>query len=66
MSIPDNYSRWQQHDDECEEWLASRPLCDWCGKRIQDDFLFNIDGTLFHAECAELEFKKPTEDFLDA
>jgi hypothetical protein len=64
MVIPDNYSQWEAHEREQEAWLEKRPVCSYCGEPIQDDELFDISGELYHIECAELEFKKCTEDYI--
>lgn len=36
-----------EHDREAAEWLASRPVCVFCGEPIQDDFYYDFgDGSL--------------------
>ena len=65
MVIPDNYSQWKAHEREQEFWLARRPVCSFCGEPIQDDELWEINGELYHTECAECEFKKCTEDYIE-
>lgn len=65
MVIPDNYSQWEQREAEAEAWLAKRPVCSYCGEPIQEDELWDINGELFHEQCAEMEFKRYTEDYID-
>lgn len=65
MRMPDNYSQWERHEAKKEAWLAKRPVCSYCGEPIQDDDLWDINGELYHTECAEMEFKKCTEDYTD-
>ena len=64
MVIPDNYSQWERHEAEQEARLAKRPVCSFCDEPIQEGELFDINGELYHTECAELEFKKQTEDYI--
>ena len=64
MVIPDNYSQWERHEAEQEARLAKRPVCSYCDEPIQDDDLWDINGELYHTECAEREFKKQTEDYI--
>lgn len=39
----DPESDFLRHDWEQEEWLESRPLCEVCGERIQDETAFYLD-----------------------
>lgn len=59
----DAYSQWKVREREAERWLASRPRCSHCRKPIQDERVFDIEGNLYHVECAEEEFLKWTEDY---
>ena len=54
-----------RHDAEQEAWLAKRPVCCYCWQHIQDERLFEINGLLYHTECAQEEFEKDTEDFME-
>lgn len=59
----DAYEMWRYREHEREKWLAKKPVCCRCGHHVQDERLFDIDGKLYHVECAEEEFKKWTEDY---
>lgn len=61
---PDNYDQWKKHDRRETDWLNSRPRCEHCNEPIQDEDLMDIEGTLYHLECAEREFKRNTEDYI--
>ena len=61
---PDNYDQWKKKDREDAKWYNSRPRCAYCDHKIQDDDLMDIEGTLYHLECAEMEFKRNTEDYI--
>ena len=63
MSYPDNYDMWEASERRKEAWLAGKPICSYCGQPIQDDRLFDINGLLYHEECAREEFLKYTEDY---
>lgn len=54
----DNYSLWEERDNEQEKWLRSRPKCDYCKEHIQDEHAFEIDGYLICEECIEEYMKK--------
>jgi len=64
MSIPDPLDHFNAHEDEKQRWLDTLPVCEHCCEPIQDDDLFDIDGALFHIECAEYEFKKSTRNYI--
>ena len=61
--MPDNYEIWEANERRKEAWLAGKPICAHCGNHIQDDRLFDINGYLYHVECAEEAFQKWTEDY---
>ena len=63
MSYPDNYEMWEANERRMEAWLSGKPICSHCGNPIQDERLFDINGILYHVECAEEEFLKWTEDY---
>ena len=48
-----------------EERLERYPKCSHCGEAIQDDELFDINGELYHLSCAEKEFVKWTEGYIE-
>lgn len=40
------------------------PVCERCGRKIRDDTLYEMpNGDLYHPDCAEEEFARPTKDF---
>lgn len=49
----DAYDDFIQHDAEQEEWLQSRPMCDCCGERIQDESYTEIMGFKLCDMCIE-------------
>lgn len=61
--MDDNYSLWRSREAQRENRLKKQPVCVYCGKHIQDERLFDINGELYHVECAEEDFKKWTEDY---
>ena len=48
-----------------QKWMDDRPICAYCGHPIQDERLWDIDGELYHDECAKSEFMKWTEDYIE-
>ena len=63
MNTPDNYDQWAYLEARQTAWLQRQPVCSYCGKHIQDERLFDINGELYHPDCAEKEFCKYTEDY---
>lgn len=57
-----DFNRWDA--DQARE-AARYPVCVYCGYSILDDKLFDFDGEVYHIECAEEEFKKDTEGYLE-
>lgn len=57
-----DFDRW---DRDQQKELDSLPWCEHCNEPIQDEDLMDIDGTLYHLECAEREFKRKTEDYIE-
>lgn len=55
----------ERHYAEQDRRLNAFPKCVHCGYEIQDERLFDINGELYHPSCAEEEFKKWTEDYLE-
>ena len=46
------------HEAEQEEALKKLPLCEICEERIQDEYGICIDGTWYHEECFNNEYRK--------
>ena len=60
----DNYSMWEQHDMEQERQLEKLPICEYCSQPIQEEHLWDIEGTLYHDKCAALQFRKLVDDYV--
>lgn len=54
-----------RHDREQSQWLMKRPVCCYCRHHIQEEEMFVINDNFYHVHCAEEEFKKYTEDFIE-
>lgn len=52
-----------RYTEEKEKQLAKLPKCSYCNEPIQDDELFDIDGTLYCEEHAFELFRKNAEDY---
>lgn len=63
MITPDNFDQWAHHEAMQTAWLQRQPVCSHCGRHIQDERLFDINGELYHTDCADKEFCKWTEDY---
>lgn len=60
----DNYGLWERHEAEQQRQLEKCPKCDYCGEYIQDEHLYDLDGTLVCEDCMKSNFKKSTEDYM--
>ena len=65
MNIPDNYGRWELHDEEQEAWLNKRPLCSYCEEPIQEDYCYEIGGKLLCKDCMNDSYQVDTDTFIE-
>ena len=63
MRVPDNYDAFLRHDAEQEARLAKRPICGYCEEPIQDDFLYDIGGSVYCERCLKEVHRHSTEDY---
>lgn len=61
--IPDNYDLWEAHERRAEQRLSRCPMCDKCGKLIQDEFYFYIEYENLCQPCMEDRYMMRTEDY---
>ena len=52
-----------QRDYERDRWLESRPICDWCGEHIQDEWMYMFDGKTVCETCME-ECRYSVDDWM--
>lgn len=57
-----DFNAW---DAEQARQEAKYPVCVYCSQSIQDYELMDVNGELYHLECAEDEFRRPTEDYME-
>ncbi len=50
---------------EQEEELKKLPVCDYCKKPIQDDYLYDLEGDIICEACMNKHFRKHTEDYME-
>lgn len=53
MMLPDNVDLFNKHDAEQREWLMTRPICNCCGDRIQDESYHRINNENICDRCLE-------------
>lgn len=51
MQALDNYALFEQYQRERDNWLGSRPKCDYCDEPIQDDYFYRIEGSKVCRDC---------------
>ena len=65
MNIPDNYDRWELHDEEQQKWLNKRPLCSECQEPIQEDYCYEIGSKLLCKDCMRDSYQVDTDTFIE-
>ena len=60
----DPVSDFNRHEQEVEDALSLLPVCEICGERIEDDYLYEINDELICERCLNEEFRKRTEYFI--
>ena len=51
-------------DREQAQYEAKLPQCDKCGKHIQDEIFFDIEGEILCEDCVIDLYGKSTQDFV--
>lgn len=56
---------FDRYDLDRERLLERLPVCEGhkCGKRIQDDMYFDIDGEILCEDCMIRKYGRRTEDY---
>ena len=60
----DPHKDFDRHDAEQTAALEKMPVCCCCDEPIQDDYLCDIDGTIYCLECFDENFIKASEDYI--
>lgn len=55
----------RMREDAEARYMKALPTCDCCGEKIEDEYLFDIDGNLYCPDCADNLFRKSTEKYMD-
>lgn len=58
MMIPDNYDLWERHDAEQEARAEELPECYYCGKRIYDEYAWEINDEWVCTDCLVKHHRK--------
>ena len=53
----------EQYAEEQQRTLSRLPTCDVCGRHIQDDYLFDVDGSILCETCMEKLFKREVDRY---
>lgn len=62
--IPDYYDKWSEYNQQKEEELKKRPVCDCCGDHIQEEYCYVINDDYICESCME-ENRKSVESLMD-
>ena len=60
----DPHRDFLRYEEEMEEKLKERPVCDECGEPIRSDNLYEFDGVLFCEDCIE-EHRHSVEEYME-
>ena len=63
--LRDNYDCWVAHDAEQQRQLDRLPKCDICDEAVQDEYCFQIEGTIICVHCMNEYFRKDVEDLVE-
>lgn len=61
----DPVADFHRYDAERETELAKLPKCDKCKKRIQDEYLYEIEGQLLCEGCMKDLYRHDTEEYME-
>ena len=56
-----DFDRWDAEQEQLREKL---PVCDDCGKRINDDFYWEFDGEVLCENCVNRRYRKYTDSYI--
>lgn len=66
MPYTDNpVADYDRYDAEQCRRLATLPMCCCCCEPIQDEHYWDFNGFLYCNDCAESEFRRRTEDYVE-
>ena len=65
FELPDALDMWETHDAEQEEAFKKLPVCDYCNRHIDDDYLYDLEGDIICESCMNKHFRKHTEDYME-
>ena len=65
MYIPDYTDMFNAHDAEQQREAGRLPKCDYCGKTIMDEHLYDINGDVICEDCMKDNFRKPVENYIE-
>ena len=63
MPVPDYNDLLDTYEAEQEKALARCPICAYCKEAIQGDYLYEIDGELYHEGCVKILYRHSTENY---
>ena len=52
-------------DREQERQLEKFPVCEHCGKPIQGEYLYLIDGEFICPDCLDRDYRKDVDDYTE-
>lgn len=55
---PDSYDLWLGLEEQREKRRSRRPMCDYCGEPVDEDFYYEINGEIFCEYCLDNFFRK--------
>ena len=63
--VPDNIDLFNQYDAERQRDIDRLPVCEYCEQPIQDEYCYDIEGTIICEECLKENFRKSVESLTD-
>lgn len=63
--VPDYAELHDRYEAEQQRQLDKLPKCEYCGKPIGDDYLYDLDTTIICELCLNTHFRKPVDDYVE-
>ena len=63
--MPDNYDLFLRHEAERENELNRLPRCTECGRRIYNEYCYEIYDELICEDCMNKYYRVKTEYYID-
>ena len=61
----DPHADFLNWDSDNQDYIEKLPECDYCGSKIQDEFLYCINDEIICEDCLNDHFRKDVDDYVE-